>query len=543
MTTQPWWQQGVVYQIYPLSFADSNGDGVGDLRGIIQRLDHLGGAPESLGVDAIWLSPIYPSPRRDFGYDVSDYTAIDPALGSLADFDELVADCHRRGIRLILDLVLNHTSDQHPWFVESRASRDNPRRDWYLWRDGRGPGQPPNNWLSTFGGPAWTYDAATQQWYMHGFLPEQPDVNWRNPAVEGAMLDVVRFWLERGVDGFRLDVVNHYVKDAEFRDNPVARPLGLRPYERQQHLYDKDQPELHGILRRLRTLLDSYPERMSVGEVFSDRLAETAAALYGAENDELHLSFNFAFSHCPWNPEAFRRAIVEWEALLPPGAWPPYALSNHDLVRHISRYGRGREAEARARVAAALLLTLRGTPFLYYGEEIGMPQTRIPRGEIQDPPGKRYWPFYRGRDGCRTPMPWDGSPLAGFTTGRPWLRLGPDASTRNVAAQRGDADSLLHFYRRMIRLRRETPALRQGRQTFLQEQPREALSYLREAEGQTVWVLLNFRDRPIRFVPDIPLPSRRWQVLYSTAGRHGEELPGLAPVFAPYEVAILEARP
>jgi len=542
MTTQPWWQSGVIYQIYPLSFADSDGDGIGDLRGIIQHLDHLGGAPDALGVDAIWLSPIYPSPRRDFGYDVSDYTAIDPALGTLADFDELVADCHRRGIRVILDLVLNHTSDQHPWFAESRASRESTRRDWYIWRDGRGPGQPPNNWLSTFGGPAWTYDAATRQWYLHGFLPEQPDVNWRNPAVEGAMLDVVRFWLERGVDGFRLDVVNHYVKDAEFRDNPIARPLAPRPYDRQQHLHDKDQPELHGILRRLRALLDRYPERMSVGEVHSDRMAEAAAALYGAGDDELHLAFNFAFTRSPWDPAAFQRAILEWEKLLPPGAWPPYALSNHDQTRHITRYGR-RDAEARARVAAALLLTLRGAPFLYYGEEIGLPQTFIPRDEILDPPGRRYWPLYRGRDGCRTPMPWDGSPGAGFTSGRPWLRLGPDASLRNVAAQRADPRSLLAFYRRLIRLRRETPALRLGRQTFLQEQPREALGYLRETEGQAVWVLLNLVGRPICYVPEVRLPSRRWKVLLSTAGRRGEELPGLAPVFAPYEVAILEARP
>jgi len=540
-----WWQEGVIYQIYPLSFADSDGDGMGDLRGIISRLDYLNdGTPASLGVDAIWLSPVYPSPWHDGGYDVSDYTDIAPAMGTLADFDELVDRAHARGIRIILDLVLNHTSDQHPWFVASRASRDDPRRDWYLWHDGGGPRRPPNNWRSRFGGRAWTWDAATRQWYMHGFLPEQPDVNWRNPQVKAAMWDVARFWLERGVDGFRLDVVNHYIKDDQWRDNPTRWWHGESPlrslvaYDRQWHIYDRDRPELRHLLREFRQVLDAYPERMSVGEISSDDPLGVAAALCGPEL--LHLAFNFAFTQSPWRAAAFQEAIRRWEAALAPGSWPTYTLSNHDVPRHYSRYGR-RDAARRARVAAAMLLTLRGTPFLYYGEEIGMRETAIPRRELMDPVGKRYWPFYRGRDGCRTPMQWDATAHAGFSPARPWLRVNEDYARRNVAAQRDDPRSLLSFYRQLIWLRKATPALTRGSYEPFQESARESLAFLRRTAEQTVLVVLNFTGRPIRLVPDRPWPARRWRVLLSTGGRNGEELPGLAPVFAPYEVCIMEA--
>ena len=537
-----WWQTGVIYQIYPMSFADANGDGIGDLRGIIDRLDHLNdGTPGSLGVDAIWLSPVYPSPRRDFGYDVSDYCDIDPTFGTLDEFDELVSEGHRRGIRVIMDLVLNHTSDQHPWFLESRSSRDSLKRDWYIWADGREPGKPPNNWRSAFGGSAWTWDQATEQWYMHGFLPEQPDVNWRNPQVKAAMFDVVRFWLDRGVDGFRLDVVNHYFKDDLLSDNPPGDMFALNPYRRQRHIYDKDRAELHRTLEELRALLDGYADRMSVGEVFSDRLAEVAASLYGRENRALHLAFNLEFADCPWDPAAFQEEIKRWEGALPEGGWPCYTLSNHDRVRHYTRYAAGKESAQRAKVAAGMLLTLRGTPFLYYGEEIGMRQTSIPRREIQDPPGRRYWPIYKGRDGCRTPMQWNGRANAGFTTGQPWLRVNRDHVDRNVETQALDPRSLLGHYRQLIWLRKATPALLHGSLALLQDHPKEALSFLRETPEQTIWVILNFCNRPIRLVPDKPLPARRWRVLYSTAGRSGTEQPGQSGVFAPYEVCIMEA--
>ncbi len=528
-----WWRDGVIYQIYPRSFADSNGDGIGDLPGIIARLDHL----SELGVDAVWLSPVYPSPMYDFGYDVSDYCEIDPVFGTLADFDRLVQQAHQRGLRIIMDLVLNHSSHQHPWFVESRASRDNPRRDWYIWRDGATGGKLPNNWQSFFGGPAWEWDERTQQYYLHSFLKEQPDLNWRNPAVKEALFDVVRFWLERGVDGFRLDVFNLYFKDALFRDNP-PRP-GLRGYDRQWHVYDKDQPEMHPLLRELRALLDRYPERMAVGETFSDHPIEMAAAYYGENNDELHLAFNFHFTQQPWRARAFHEAIAQWEAALRPGAWPCYVLSNHDVVRHASRYAAGLHTDARAQVAAALLLTLRGTPFLYYGEEIAMRQGQIPRAEIQDPVGKRYWPFHKGRDGCRTPMPWDDSPNAGFSVNPPWLRVNPDYRERNVAAQRQDPNSVFHWYRRLIALRRTSPALRRGAYRPLIRRPVHALAYLREAPEQTLLVALNFSSRPVLAVLDEPLPARDWHALLSTADRPELELLGNSLALAPYEACVL----
>jgi alpha-glucosidase len=556
-----WWRDGVIYQIYPRSFADSNGDGVGDLPGIIAHLDYLNdGTPNSLGVDAIWLSPIYPSPMRDFGYDVANYHDIDPVFGTLADFDRLLAEAHKRGIRVIMDWVMNHTSDQHPWFIESRSSRDNPKRDWYIWRDPsprrRGEvqvGRPPNNWQSVFGGPAWSWDETTGQYYLHLFLPEQPDLNWRNPQVHDAVFAEARFWLDRGVDGFRLDVADAYYKDAQLRDNPFR--LGLRAYDRQQHIYDWNQPENHDLLKEFRQLLDQYPERMAVGEVGE----HTAHLFYGNGSDELHLAFNFAFLRCPWSAQAFQRVIEAWDKAVgrftvppaaagPPAGWPCYVLSNHDQTRHISRYAAGRFTEARARVAATMLLTLRGTPFLYYGEELGLRQVSIPRTEIMDPPGKRYWPLYKGRDGCRTPLPWNDQPNAGFTTGRPWLRVNPDYRQVNVAAENQNPDSLLNFYRRLIWLRKASPALRCGSYRPLIQRPVGCLAYLRETVGQTVLVGLNFRSRP----GAILLPPGEWRVLLSNvrlAGPDtlnlegigaGERLRGPAATLAGNEAVILE---
>jgi alpha-glucosidase len=494
-----WWRDGIIYQIYPRSFADSDGDGLGDLTGILSHLDYL----QDLGVDAIWLSPIYPSPDADFGYDVADYTDIDPRYGTMEIFDRLVAEAHRRDIHIILDLVLNHTSDRHPWFQASRASRDNPYRDWYLWRDR------PNNWESIFGGKAWQYDPATRQYYYHMFLKQQADLNWRNPQVRRAMLDVCRFWLDRGVDGFRLDVFNAYFKDAEFKDNPFR--LGLRGFDRQRHLYDMSQPEMMPLLAELRALLDSYPERYAVGETFLE--SQVGAAEYCGE-DRLHAAFDFAFTYSRWNPVALMRSVRSWEAALGEAKWPNHVLNNHDTPRLATRKLAGRSDDA-LKVAAALLLTLRGTPILYYGEEIGMRDLSLTREQILDPVGKRYWPFNKGRDGCRGPMQWDASENAGFSQGTPWLPAAPDFGERSVAAQREDPGSLLNFYRQLIAVRRSSLALHSGSFELVGEPTRQVAAYLRQAERELVLVALNFTASPQVFSIPHALQSRPWKLLLS----------------------------
>ncbi|MFH1852047.1 MAG: alpha-amylase family glycosyl hydrolase [Candidatus Neomarinimicrobiota bacterium] len=509
-----WWKSGIIYQIYPRSFSDSNGDGIGDLSGIIGKLDYLNdGTTVSLGVDAIWLSPVYPSPQVDFGYDVADYCAIDPLFGDLTIFSELVQQAHERGIRIIMDLVLNHTSDQHPWFIESRSTLTNPRRDWYIWRSAH-KGGPPNNWGSYFGGSAWRWDEHTGQYYLAMFTPEQPDLNWRNPAVRKALLAVVRFWLDLGVDGFRLDVFNQYYKDAEFRSNPrTFNPLGLvYRFWGQQHVYDRDQPEMYQALTQLRQLVDSYPERMLVGETSDQGNFMKAIDYYGHNNDGLHLAFSFDFLHSRWRPGDFRRAIRKWEDNLPQWAWPTYVLSNHDVSRHFSRYGRGRWAQARAKIAATLLLTLRGTPTLYYGEELGQADIRLSRKQILDPPGRRFWPIYKGRDGCRAPMQWDRSPRAGFTTGDPWLPVNSDYMLKNIAMADTDPDSLLNFYRRLIWLRKQTPALHSGRLALIDDDHRHLLAYQRFDDSTEILIILNF--------------SQRWQQLALTVESRLEVLLG-----------------
>jgi len=510
MADRPWWQTGVIYQIYPRSFADSDGDGTGDLRGVISRLDYLNdGTSRSLGVDAIWLSPFFPSPGFDFGYDVSDYCAVDPLFGTLADFDALVAEAHRRGIRVILDLVLNHTSHLHPWFEQSRSSMASPKRDWYIWQYPKNKGGPPNNWESVFGGRAWQWDPSTGQYYYHMFLPQQPDLNWRDRRVRRAVLNIFRFWLDRGADGFRLDVVDAYFKDAQLRDNPPA--LGIRGYERQKHVYDKDQPELLDAYREIRALLDSYGARMAVGEVMGG--AEDASRFCGS--GLLPLAFNFEFTHQGWSPAAFQNAVLRYEHLLPEGGWPCYVLSNHDISRQASRYG-GRWSVPRAKVAAAMLLTLRGTPFLYQGEEIGMRDGKIDRSEIQDPPGKKYWPLYAGRDPCRTPIPWNATPGAGFTAGKSWLPLNPDYREVNVQSQQDDPDSVLSFYRNLIWLRKKSPALHSGLFRTLVDRPGRALVYLRQAKDQTMLVALNFFDHAATVTLDEPLPPGTWKQVLSS---------------------------
>jgi len=493
----PWWQTGVVYQIYPRSFQDSNGDGVGDLPGITARLDHLA----ALGVDAIWVSPFYPSPMKDFGYDVSDYTDVDPLFGTLADFDRLLAAAHERGIAMIVDWVPNHTSDQHPWFLASRAGRDDPKRDWYLWRDAKPDGSPPNNWLSSFGGPAWTWDPRTRQYYLHSFLKEQPDLNWRNPDVRRAMLGTLEFWLERGVDGFRIDVAHAVMKDPDLRDNPPA-PAGSRvlhkdvgPYGTQLHLYDRGHVDTHGVYREVRRLLDRYSgtrQRVSIGEIHLFEPADLVS-YYGADLDELHMPFNFTLLSVLWSAEAVRRTVDAMEAALPPGAWPNWVLGNHDESRVASRIG-----PAAARSAMLLLLTLRGTPTLYYGDELGMEDVPVPPELAQDPWGKNVPGFGLGRDPERAPMPWDGSSNAGFTGKgvRPWLPLPPDAATSSVAAQAARPDSMLALTRSLLAMRRAHPALQRGSYRPVADAPAGVFAYQRELGHDRLLVLVNFESSP-----------------------------------------------
>ncbi len=482
-----WWQHGVVYQIYPRSFMDSNGDGVGDLEGIRARLDHLAW----LGVDAIWLSPIHPSPMADFGYDVADYCAIDPVFGSLDDFDRLVAEAHARDIRVILDWVPNHTSEQHPWFVESRASRESAKRDWYVWRDPKPDGEPPNNWQSIFGGPAWKLDPATGQSYLHSFLVEQPDLNWRNPEVVHAMHGVLRFWLDRGVDGFRIDVIHRIAKDPLLRDNPPSDRPGAG-YGGQIHVNDENHPDVHALLRGIRAVLDDYDERMTVGEVYI--MDPSAAARYYGRGDELHLAFNFSFLRSPWDANAFGNEIARFDALVPVEGWPDAVLSNHDVPRHATRYDDPLQGEARARVAAALLLTQRGTPFLYYGEEIGMRNGDVPRDALRDPLAITLHPSL-SRDPERTPMHWSARPGAGFTRGTPWLPIARDFAQRNVEAQQADRASLLWLYRELLALRRATPALERGTWRRLAA-PDGVLAYERRDGDSRALVALNFTSEP-----------------------------------------------
>ncbi|KKI22621.1 alpha-amylase family glycosyl hydrolase, partial [Sphingomonas sp. Ag1] len=442
----PWWKRGVIYQVYPRSFADSDGDGIGDLAGIEAHLDHIA----SLGVDAIWLSPIFPSPMADFGYDVADYTGVEPMFGDLAAFDRLLAAVRARGLKLLLDFVPNHSSTQHPWFVESRASRDNPKRDWYIWRDPAPGGGPPNNWISDMGGPAWELDPKTGRYYLHTFLKEQADLNWRNPEVAAAMIDVLRFWLDRGVDGFRIDVLWHIVKAQGLPDNPPNPDWreGMAEKLRLIQLNSTDQPEAYAFARQFRELADSYGETLLVGEIFLplDRLMRW----YGpADQPYVQLPFNFELIENPWDRDTLARLIASYDAAIPEHGWPNWVIGSHDAPRIAARIG-----ERQARVAAMLLLTLRGTPTLYQGDEIGIGKVDIPPDRIRDPQDLRQPGMGLGRDRSRTPMAWDGSPNAGFSTAEPWLPLHPDWRTRNVAAQEADPASMLWLYRRLLAARR-----------------------------------------------------------------------------------------
>ncbi len=505
-----WWRDGIIYQIYPRSFADSNNDGLGDLKGIISKLDYL----QSLGIDAIWLSPIYPSPDKDFGYDISNYCDVDPRYGTLEEFDTLVEEVHKREMKIVMDMVLNHTSDQHPWFRESRSSRDNPKRDWYIWQppgkpaSSNGRGKVPNNWQACFGGNAWEYDQLTGEYYLHLFTRQQPDVNWRNPQVRQAQMEVFRFWLERGVDGFRLDVFNAYFKDPGLRNNPV-KP-GLRAFNRQHHVHDMDQPEMIHLLNELRVLLDSYPERFAVGETYFATPQKTRTY---TGPDRLHAAFSFDFTSYsseiaaalhiyPWSPRWIMKQIIAREKVFnAPGCFPTTVLSNHDLPRAATRYIRG-EDDGMAKILVTLLLTLRGTPYMYQGEEIGMRDIPLKYKEIVDPPGRKYWPFYPGRDGCRSPMQWNDSTHAGFSVAKPWLKVHKNFLHRNVAAQEHDPGSLLNFTRKLIDLRKKHPSLYQGEFLPIQSS-HKILAYIRKAGEESILVVCNFsKTRRSFFLPE-----------------------------------------
>lgn len=481
-----WWQKGIIYQIYPRSYQDSNADGVGDLPGITSRLDYL----KWLGIDAVWISPIYKSPMADFGYDISDYCSVHPLFGSLKDFDRLLEEVHSRGMKLILDLVPNHSSNEHPWFLESRSSRDNPKRDWYIWKDPSPGGGPPNNWLSVFGGSGWEWDEKTQQYYYHAFLREQPDLNWRNPDLQRAMLDAMRFWLAKGVDGFRVDVMWHMIKDDQFRDNPPNPDYQPHQatYEKLIPIHSTDQPGVHEIVRMMREVMDQYEDRVMIGEIYLP--VHRLVMYYGQDNSGAHLPFNFQLLSVPWHAGRLFSVIEEYEAALPTGGWPNWVLGNHDQLRIISRIG----AE-QAKVAAMLLLTLRGTPTIYYGEEIGMRDVPIPKDEIQDPQGLNMPDLNLSRDPARTPMQWDNKSQAGFSEVRPWLRVSHSYQRVNVEVQKLDAFSMLNFYKQLIELRRKESSFSSGSYTSVFSD-NQLIAYLREAGTARFLVVLNLTHRP-----------------------------------------------
>ena len=480
---QQWWQHAVFYEIYPRSFADSNNDGIGDLNGITAKLDYL----KDLGIDAIWISPCFPSPQVDFGYDVSDYDNIDPMYGTLADFDKLASEAKKRGIHIILDFVVNHSSDQHKWFLDSKSSRTAVHRDWYIWRDGKGD-QPPNNWTSEFGGSAWTLDSTTNQYYYHYFYAAQPDLNWRNPAVKDAMFDVTRFWYKRGVSGFRLDAVDTLYEDPDLKDNPGAEGKNAFGDPNQQRIYNTKLPELHDALRGLRKIADEY-NAVLIGETWTHDIAELNR-YYGEGNNEIQLPMDFLFTKVDkLSADEFRKQIA---AVNSASGWPTFVISNHDIVRSYERYGDGVHNDQIAKLMAGLYLTLRGTPILYYGEEIGMkttPPTR--KEEVQDPEGRTGWPKEKGRDGERTPMQWDESKNAGFSDAKPWLPVPPSSKTHNVADELKDTDSILSFYKSVLNLRHTNKALLDGSYVPLNENDKNVLTYLRVYKDETVLVALN----------------------------------------------------
>ena len=492
----PWWKHTVIYEIYPRSFQDSNGDGVGDINGITSRLDYL----HDLGIGAIWITPMYPSPLIDFGYDVADYTALDPLYGTLADFDHLMAEAKKRNIRIIMDFVPNHTSDQHPWFKESRSSRANPKRDWYIWRDGKGPGDPPNNWQSWFGHSAWQFDPTTNQHYYHHFYVEQPDLNWRNPEVRKAMYDSMRFWLDRGVAGFRLDAVSRLFEDPNLHDDPILPGKNAYGDPNIQHKYTDNLPEIHEVLREMRKVVDAYPGNPVLISEADEPNVKELTKMYGAKNDEVQLPMDFQIADVnKLSAPDFRRLLDEVEHNAAHGQ-PEFFFSNHDQPRTWDRYGDGVHNDQIAKLMAALLLTTRQTPLMYYGEEIGMRTTTPTRKEdVQDPIGKIGWPEEKGRDGERTPMQWDATKDAGFSTAdHTWLPIPGSAAEYNVSVESKDPNSIFSFYKRLLALRQTDPALRNGSCMPLDRDDPYVLAYLRKnpGNGDSVLVVLNMSAEP-----------------------------------------------
>jgi alpha-glucosidase len=528
-----WWKKGVVYQIYPRSFMDSDSDGIGDIKGIISKLDYLNdGTENSLGVDALWISPFNKSPMRDFGYDISDYRDIDPIFGNINDFKVLLSEAHKRNIRIIMDLVLNHTSDEHPWFIESRKSKDNPKRDWYIWQENKG--KRPNNWVSLFEMKnAWWLDEKTNEYYLGTFTRYQPEVNWRNPVLRKEMFDLIRYWLDMGVDGFRLDVVNWFIKDEELRDNPWK--LSLTPMDVQKHVYDRNRPETHDICKELRIITDQYEERMLVGEIYTKDISE-AVSYNGKENDELHMAFNFNFLFGKWSAEEFYKKITEYYALLPKEAWPNFTLSNHDQPRHYYRYSDGRHEDERAKVAAALIMTLKGTPFIYYGEEIGMTCERLLRKDLQDPLGKKGWPVIKGRDEERTPMQWDSTKNAGFSSGSTWLPVNSDYERKNVRLQDEDSESLFTFYKSLIWHRKRSKAITQGHIEFVNQKSKNLLIYKRICESELKIIVLNFSDKQEMISI---CTEEKGEIFFGTHRKQGQEVALKELSIYPYEVLII----
>jgi alpha-glucosidase len=504
-----WWKHAVVYHIYPNSFKDSNNDGIGDIPGIIKKLDYL----SELGVDAIWLSPVYSSPMVDMGYDIADYENIDEHYGTMEDFKNLLNEAHKRGIRIIMDLVLNHTSDLHPWFLNSRSSVNNPKRGWYIWsppKDGI-KGRKPNNWKTNFGKKAWRYDHKTKEYYYHSFFWQQPDLNWRNPEVKKAMFDIMRHWLDLGIDGFRLDVINLLYKDSELRDNEIG-------FFKKAKIYNRNQPEVYELLRDFRKLLDSYPEKTSVGEIYVPPPGNTdlAVSFLGNGTDMLHLVFDFSLVFTLWNASSYYKIITNYYGKIPATGWPSFFLSNHDIGRSVRRLLWERNKYAKAKLHAVLLLTLKGSPFIYYGEEIGMENAIIPKRHIRDLYGKFFYPFFRGRDRARTPMQWSDKQHAGFSEQNPWLPVSENYAEINVKTQQKDKYSILSIYKMLLFLRKKYAALHKGDIEFLNKGEDDFLMYSRKYENEEIIVLLNFSNTEKKaHINSIRYTSK---ILFSTHG-------------------------
>ncbi len=531
MAKMQWWKKAVFYHIYVRSFYDTNGDGVGDIPGIIQKLDYL----RDLGVDAIWLSPIHRSPMYDFGYDVSSFRKIDPLFGRVKDFKELLKKAHKKKIRIVLDLVLNHTSSLHPWFLKSRIAWDSDKRDWYIWRKGKGS-NPPNNWRSSFGGSAWEYDSKTDEYYLHSFLKDQPDLNWRNNKMRKTIYKRIAHWLDMGVDGFRLDVINWLIKDGDFKNNPGLS--FLHHFNKKRN--DRNQPEAYTIVEELRTLTDSYKDRFLVGEVFALPPGDPVlSASFMGQKNRLHTAFDFSLLYTAWRARKFFAVIDNWYQLCLENGWPSFVLSNHDQPRAASRWGNSKIGQERTFVAACLLLTLRGTPFVYYGEEIGMLDVRLSKDQIKDPLGKKYWPLYSGRDASRAPMLWSDEAFGGFSTQPPWLPLSMDSTKTNVALQRTQEDSLWSAYQRIIHLRRKYKSLEAGDLKWLCRGEKGILAYERSFGQQSVIIVLNFVNRKVRQnVVHVVCPSQ-WKILYSTHRIWDQVMPEMPIHWLPNEATIM----